>query len=723
MRKLIALSVTSATLLLGGERVEILGTQVDANGSLVSGSDHPTLLYQDQIVSAQTMRYDHNSSIVEAFGGVNAFKAGQYHVISEYTKLNFDEDTRYSKPYYAFDTDSRVWMSAAEASGCQNKIDLTSGMVSGCDSVDPLWKIRFSSADYDTENMWVNMYNARLYIEDIPVMYLPYFGYPTDRTRRSGLLIPTFGISNTEGFSYKQPIYWAPTNWFDAEFRPEIRTQRGAGMYTDIRFVDSPTSKGSVRAGYFKEQNDYVQENDLANDKHYGFNVDYAHRNVLYDWFGLEAEGESGLYVNGTWMNDVDYLNLQESDATQFATSNQILSRINGYYSSEDNYFGAYFKHFQDLALESNSQTLQTLPNLQYHRYVENLLGDHLLVNGDIQATHFYRPDGMNAVQTDMNVPITLQTSAFDELLDLSYTANAVVQTIGFHGNALTDATPPETEDDYSSGYNARLDHTFSVGSTLVRPYDDMTHVLAPIVSYTVAGTRLYNGYYDDYHGECDSTSENYAGSKCEFYTLKEPQDALTLGVNNFLFEDSKQWLVDRLSQTFTYDDVGSYYGELRNELEWQITQAISYYNQTSFDHDRNRITKEQNTLRYNDGIVIGGISHYYTDTLKNDNLLQTTKTEYSSYWNADIAYQYNHYYKVFGLIAYDYRESLLKRGEIGFLYTQRCWDFGLKYVKTRNPILSDQDTSSSRDNSYIFITVILKPLGGSAFDYQLTQN
>ena len=718
MRKLIVLSTVSATLLLAGERVEILGTQVDANGSLVSATDHPTLLYQDQIVSAQTMTYDHNSSIVEAFGSVNAFKAGQYHAISEYAKLNLDEDTRYSKPYYSFDAESRVWMNAAEASGCQNKIDLTSGMVSGCDSADPLWKIHFSSADYDTENMWVNMYNARLYIEDIPVMYLPYFGYPTDRTRRSGLLIPTFGISSTEGFSYKQPIYWAPTNWFDAEFRPEIRTSRGAGMYTDVRFVDSPTSKGSARVGYFKEQSDYVRENDLANDKHYGFNVDYAHKNVLYDWFGLEAEGESGLYVNGMWMNDVDYLNLQASDATHFATSNQILSRINGYYSSEDNYLGAYFKHYQDLTQESNSQTLQTLPNLQYHRYLENFFGDHLLVSGDIQASNFYRPDGMNAVQTDMNVPMTLQTSLFDEFLDLSYTANAVAQTIGFYGSPLEG----ENKDAYSSGYNAQLDHTFSIGSTLVRSYDDMTHVMAPNVSYTIAGKRLYDGYYDDYHGKCDSTSENYAGSACEFYTLKEPVDALALGLNNFLFEDGKQWLVDRLSQTFTYDNVGSYYGELRNELEWQISKAISYYNQTSFDHDRNRVTKEQNTLRYNDGVVIGGVSHYYTDQLTNNDLLQTSTTKYSSYWNADVAYQYNHYYKVFGLVAYDYHESLLKRGEIGFLYTQRCWDFGLKYVKNRNPVLTDTSTGT-RDDSYIFITVILKPLGGSDFDYQLTHN
>jgi hypothetical protein len=55
-------------------------------------------------------------------------------------------------------------------------------------------------------------------------------------------------------------------------------------------------------------------------------------------------------------MNDVDYLNLQQSDETQNVTSNQVMSRINAYYSSEDNYIGAYFKHYQYLNLESNGR-------------------------------------------------------------------------------------------------------------------------------------------------------------------------------------------------------------------------------------------------------------------------------------------------------------------------------------------------------------------------------
>ncbi|MCX6061747.1 MAG: LPS assembly protein LptD [Campylobacterales bacterium] len=709
MHKILLLSIVCASILLGGERIEIIASQVDANGSIVHSTSHPTIVYQDQILSAETMTYDRNSSVVEAFGHVNAFKAGQYHVISDYSRLNLNEDTRYLKPYYALDTTSGVWMSTDEATGCQNNIDLASGMVSGCNSTDPLWTIHFSSADYNTEKMWVNIYNALLYIDDVPVMYFPYFGYPTDKTRRSGLLIPTFGVSSTEGFFYQQPIYFAPKNWWDLELRPQIRTMRGAGMYGDFRFVDSLHSKGSVRMGYFKEQSDYAQKHDLAYEKHYGYNVDYHNSAFLNEWFGLNLEGESGLYVHAGRMSDVDYLNLQHSDQVNNVTANQVLSRVNSYYSNEDNYFGAYVKYYQYLNQASNAQTIQTLPSLQYHRYLENFLGDHLLASGDVQASNYYRTDGKRAVQTDINIPVTLQTSLFDEYLDLSYTANAATRAIGFYGNTLTNTT--DKESDYPSGYYAQLDHTLSLGATLVRPYETITHVISPNISYRKAGTRLYNGYYEDRHGQCSSA--NYP---CEFYTLNEPSDGLSLGLNNFLFEDGKQWLVDRLSQTFSYDDTGSYYGELQNELEWEITKAISYYNQTSYNHDRNRVTKEQNTLRYNDSIISGSVSNYYTDQLGKI-------PQYASYWTADAAYQYDRYTKIFGLIAYDYHEALLKRSEIGFLYAQRCLDFGLKFVQNRRPILTNTAGSDSVNDSYVFITVILKPLGGSEFNYKLTKN
>lgn len=709
MRNVYWISLIASTLLLGEERVELYGESVDANGSIARAIGDPVALYQDQILSADELIYDRNSSIIEAMGNVNVFKAKQYHMISDYSRVDLVNETRYSKPYYMADQTTGTWISTEEAQVCKNEIDLAGGAVSGCDSHDPLWKIRFSSADYDTEEMWVNLYNARLIVNDLPVFYLPYFGYPTDKTRRTGLLIPTLGLSSSEGFYYQQPIYFAPQNWWDLELRPQIRTNRGSGLYTDFRFVDTASSEGSIRLGYFKEQAQYANEYDLANNKHFGYDVNYRHRAPLREWFDLDLEGESGLYVDGSWMNDVDYLNLQNSDETQNVTSNQVLSRINAYYSSESNYFGSYLKHYQYLDKENNDETIQTLPNLHFHRYLESFLGNSLLLSADAMATHFYRPDGKRALQGDFAVPLTFQTPLFDEYLDFSYTANLSTKVINFYGNSQSGDTT-----DYEKGFYAQLDHTVSLSSTLVKRYESLSHVISPSISYTEAGDRFYNGYYKNYHKVC---SEDPTNISCQYYALNEPTDTLSLGLSNYLFEGEKQFFVDRLSQNFRYDDQGSYYGELQNELEWEISSAVSYYNQTAYNHDRNRITKEQNTLRYNDGIIAAGISHYYTDELRNNTPL------YASYWTADAAYQYNRNYRFFGIVAYDSEENLMKRSEVGFLYTTRCLDFGLRYVQNRRPILTNNTNTNSVDDSYIFLTLILKPIGGSDFNYKLTSN
>jgi len=525
-------------------------------------------------------------------------------------------------------------------------------------------------------------------------------------------LIPIIGWSGSEGFYYQQPIYFAPHNWWDLELRPQIRTMRGSGIYSDFRFIDTPSSQGSIRMGYFKEQSEYALKNDLAHIKHYGYDVNYRHSAPLREWFDSDLEGESGLYIDGSWMNDVDYLNLQQSDETQNVTSNQVMSQINAYYNSEDNYFGTYFKHYQYLNLESNNETIQTLPTLHYHRYLESFLDDYLLISGDATATHYYRPNGKRAIEGNFNLPLTLQTSLFEEYIDLSYTMNASAKVIGFYAKER-----PSEVGMYEPGEYAQLDHTISIGSTLVKPYDNnITHVINPFASYTSAGSRYYDGYYETYRDSCDITG-TYAGAACEFYTLSAPSDTLSLGVNNYIFDHGSQLLVDRLSQNFRYDDQGSYYGELQNELEWMITSSISFYNQTAFNHDRNRITKEQNTLRYNGEVVKAGLSHYYTDQLRHN------RVEYASYWTADAAYQYNRHYKIFGNIAYDYTEALLKRNEIGVLYSQRCFDLGIRYVQNRRPVLTNSSANDSVEDSYIFISIILKPIGGSEFNYKLTGN
>ncbi len=80
--------------------------------------------------------------------------------------------------------------------------------------------------------------------------------------------------------------------------------------------MDSAYSSGTLRVGYFKDKSAYVQEYDLQEDSHYGIEFNYASSKVFSD--KLPEGFTDGLYVNTTYLNDIDYLNLQHSNLEHF---------------------------------------------------------------------------------------------------------------------------------------------------------------------------------------------------------------------------------------------------------------------------------------------------------------------------------------------------------------------------------------------------------------------
>lgn len=414
MLRLLSLLVICTSLLFAADKadkVEIYASSIESKDNIVNASGEVTVVYKDYLLSAKRAKYDKNNGELELFDNIRANHGKNYKLLGDYARLNIAKKERIFKPFFMLEKKSKVWISADEGCALNKDFDIQAGVLSGCDPNDPLWKMHFSSSTYNSDDMWLNIYNARIFIYDIPVFYTPYFGYSLDTKRRTGLLAPAFGTSEAEGFYYEQPIYIAEQDWWDLELKPQIRTSRGAGGYGTFRFADSKISKGQFTTGYFKEKESYFNSQNLANDTHYGFNFLYDNSDVINQWFNTNLKGQSGLYMDINNMNDVDYINLSTNDTTKNATSTQVLSRINLFYNTDDNYFGAYFKYYQDLTKVSNEDTLQKLPTFQYHRYLDTLFGNHLIYSLDMQSNNIYREIGKHVTQTDMNIPITLQTS------------------------------------------------------------------------------------------------------------------------------------------------------------------------------------------------------------------------------------------------------------------------------------------------------------------------
>ncbi len=703
MRKLILLLLWVVGTHLAAETVEVFATHLESNATHLLADHDVVVLYGDQYLSANKISYERNSSILELFGNITVLKGASYHIIGEYARLVLDKDDRVFKPFYLLEKEQDVWMSTKKACSKENLISLEEGMVSGCDPTDPLWRLRFSSAQFNETSKWMDIYNVSLLLYDIPVFYFPYFGYSLDFKRRTGLLAPVFGLpTSEEGFFYQQPIYIATDHHWDLELSPQIRTRRGVGLYATLRFVDTKVSKGQLTSGYFKEKSSYFEANDLVNREHYGFNFNYINFNPFKEWLKYSYMGQSGFFADITWMNDIDYLNLKGNDEIKNTTSNQIYSRINTFYNSERDYYGLYFKYFLDLSKKNNDETIQSLPVFQYHHYLDALFTEHLFYSVDATATNLFRKSGKNAFQSELNIPVTLRHSFFDDYLELSYSMQLHGRHIFFSGEDVIS----DPNNHYNSGIFARNYYIFDMESSVAKRYETFSHVITLNASYTNGGSDYKSGYYKDSEAVC-SRSYIYSNPLCDYYDIVDIEDAAEVAVTQFFFDDTgNQILYHKLSQKITNELNSDALGELENELDLQLNDTISYYNDTLYNHDVTRITKFLNALRYNGDIIVLDMTHLY------ENYGEATLTR-SSYLIADVAYKYNKYYTFFAKAAYDIEHAVKKNIELGFIYSKRCWDFGIRYVENNRPT-STNNAAASVFDKYVYITISLKPIGGT---------
>jgi LPS-assembly protein len=714
MRKFLTTLILLTSYLLASDKITIYATNMVTKDAKVEVSGEVVVTYEDYYLRADRATYDKNSGELELFDNIRINQGKHYKLLGDYARLNITKKERSFKPFFMLEKESKVWISADE--GCANDKDFSikNGMISGCNPNDPLWKMHFSSSTYNSDTKWLNIYNARIYIYDILLFYTPYFGYSLDTTRRTGLLPPSVGTSSQEGFYYEQPIYIAEQNWWDLELKPQIRTNRGYGGYSTFRFVDSKISKGEFTTGFFREYDKYSQIHNLANNKHYGYNFFYNNNDFINQWFGTNFKGQSGIYMDLNSMNDVDYINLSTNDTTTNVTSKQVLSRTNIFYNNEKNYFGAYFKYYKDLTKENNDDTIQKLPTFQYHRYLDTLFQNHLIYNFDVKTHNIFRTEGKRAIQTDLNVPLTLQKSFFDEYLNTSYTAYLYTQYSRFDGDEEIPTAP------YENGYFARYYHVLSASTDLTRAFDTLTHTMSFATRYIVGGSESKNGYYKNNEDFC-SDPNNRNNPKCDFYNIDNIEERLELNFTQYLYDTSgDEIFYHKLSQVISYGQEQDRIGELENEMQIKINKYIHLYNNMFYNFDKSKFSKIYNQISFKTNKLDIHISHLY----KNSFLQKTaTYSPITNYITSSATYNYDSHYSYNMRFDYDLDTSLRKSVEVGFLYKKRCWDFGLKYLENNRPVLTDTGSTSIYDR-YLYFTLNLKPImksnSGSLFDWKL---
>ena len=665
------------TTLFGKETIEVFASKVSSTKNFFKAEGDVLLLYDGALLKADKATYDKNTSTLILSGGVEMIRKGNTKVASERIHINTETKLVDFKELL-LTTEEDLWISAEDAVKESENYIIYNSVLSSCDKKNPDWTIEFAQANYHKTKEFISLKDAKLSFYDTPILYLPYLAFSTVNERTSGLLFPRAKLSDDEGFVYEQPIYYVVSNNIDVELNPQLRTSRGIGLHATVRFVDSNHSEGTFRTGYFINNNTYVNKNNLDKE-HYGFEFLYSSTDILSEFDFLDNY-KSGLYVNTTYLNGLEYLNLQKNSASSLISSNLIESRLNAFAYDDNDYFGLYAKYYIDISKIDNKETIQELPSVHYHRFMNYLFEDKLFYTFDARVHHYTRVKGSRAFQTELDLPITYYDSFFNDYLDFSFSENLYLSDVFF-----SNLNQPSKNYRYYRNY-----HTVELSSDLIQAYGDNTHTLHPSITYIKPSFEK-----EDPHKYSDLNEEQ----KALFVTQTEREN-ISMGLSQYYYNKALDMnFFHRLAFiSFPKDELSK--GDINNEFEYR-GENLNLYSNLFYSLDKDRVHSLTSSLTYNQNNYDIMLTHFYN----NDFLLNNEKT---SFINAEFRHRYSKYNQWFAKADYDMYQNFNNQWHIGWTHRQKCWGATISIGQEQIP-----NVASSFQNNMLYFELNLNPLGG----------
>lgn len=301
-------------------------TSIDNNTVFAEGSVLVT--YKNMILTSDNLTYHKDTDIAVASGNV-VFQDDYNYLTASYMKININTKKgiiENGKGFYAPDT----YFSAKKIDKIgENNFILENAAITSCNQKDPDWHFYARRAKIDYGEYFKSKHTT-FNINDIPVLYTPYFIWPIKKKRESGFLIPDIGFKTDAGY-FVTPKYFLDlglnkdltfgVNLFslkgqmlNAEFRYEKSSRESIYMYGE--YIDDQNSKSNKtnRWRFVNKSNIFLVKNielkfniDYVSD--YKYKEDFDEFAIKSDKF--ELENDENYSVNEIRLNyNLKYSNI-----------------------------------------------------------------------------------------------------------------------------------------------------------------------------------------------------------------------------------------------------------------------------------------------------------------------------------------------------------------------------------------------------------------------------
>jgi len=263
----------------------LLGTQ-----TLPRYVGNVVLQRHDQFMSADSLRFNTESGDYLAEGNLRYSDDG-IRLMAERAEGNQDADVHRITQiqYQLIDQRGNGVAQSLVLQGAQAQMRRST--YTTCDPSQPWWKLSAPYIHVDNDTGFGTARNAVVFLGNMPVLYSPWFRFPIDERRSSGLLFPKLRVSSRNGLDYAQPIYLNLAPNYDATISPHWMSRRGMALDNEFRYLYS-SGRGKI--------NGSIMPDDRLRDRQQRSHVTYR------SWHNLNATWQAR--ANLGWVSDERYI-------------------------------------------------------------------------------------------------------------------------------------------------------------------------------------------------------------------------------------------------------------------------------------------------------------------------------------------------------------------------------------------------------------------------------
>jgi len=256
---------------------------------------------------------------------------------------------------------AHTWGNAKKIAKTKNITSLRKTTYTTCEPSDrPSWRLRSGNLRLNSKSGWGTAENVWLDLFNFPTLYIPYFRFPIDDQRHSGLLFPSISTGEDGGIDFTLPIYVNLAPNYDLTISPRRIPNRGVLWQSEFRYL-SKSQKGRLEIASLNNDKKIV---DTQGDPNFP-DADIKPDRNFASW---QHQGRYGnqlsALINMEYASDEDYFQ-DFGNTLDVANTTHLLRSLNLNYLQKNWSLNGKFEGYQTL---DNDITDVDLPYLELPR-------------------------------------------------------------------------------------------------------------------------------------------------------------------------------------------------------------------------------------------------------------------------------------------------------------------------------------------------------------------